>query len=83
MELGVGIIENLEAAVRYGGSTDGATSLAAGDYFFLPESEYGAVVNWGVFDSTNLAVECLRAQFEDNAEIKTDDTVTVQLAVEF
>jgi hypothetical protein len=48
---------------------------------FLPETQYGAVVNWGIFDSTNLALEYLRAEFEDDSA--ETDTVTVQLAIEF
>ena len=79
VEFGVGILENLEAAARYGGSTDGGDP-ASGE-FMLPESEYGAVVNWGLFDSTNLAFEYLHGEFE--SDVQTTDTFTVQLAVEF
>jgi hypothetical protein len=39
------------------------------------------VANWGIFDSTNLALEYLRAEFDDDA-VETD-TFTVQLAIEF
>ncbi|MCA1785653.1 MAG: hypothetical protein LC657_06710 [Desulfobacteraceae bacterium] len=42
---------------------------------------YGSVVNWGIFDSTNLALEYLRAEFEDDGP--ETDAVTVQLAIEF
>jgi hypothetical protein len=79
VELGVGILENLEAAARYGGSTDGGDPISG--EFMLPESEYGAVVNWGLFESTNLAVEYLHGEFEE--EFQTADTFTVQLAIEF
>ncbi len=48
---------------------------------FLPEKQYGAVANWGIFDSTNLALEFLRSEFDDDA-VETD-TVTLQLAIEF
>ncbi len=72
-EFGVMIVEDLELAVRYGGSDDGAD--------FLPEKQYGAVVNWGVFSYTNLALEYLHDEYEDDAE--ETDTVTAQLAIEF
>jgi hypothetical protein len=74
LELGVSVLENLETAIRYGGSDDGGAD-------FLPETQYGAVANWGIFDSTNLALEYLRAEFDDDA-VETD-TFTVQLAIEF
>ena len=74
LELGAAVLENLEMAVGYGGSDDGGDD-------FLPENQHGAVINWGIFDSTNLALEFLRAEFEDGGpEI---DTFTVQLAVAF
>ncbi len=72
-ELGVALLENLELAVRYGGADDGAD--------FLPETQCGAVVNWGFFDNTNLALEYLHGEFED--DYQTTDAVTAQLAVEF
>jgi len=74
LELGFSILENLEMAIGYGGSDDGGEE-------FLPETQYGAVTNWGIFDSTNLALEFLRAEFDDDA-VETD-TVTLQLAIEF
>lgn len=73
VELGVGITETLEAAVRYGGSEDGGAE-------FLPEAEFGAVVNWSVFDC-NLALEYMHREFED--DFQTTDTLTAQFAVEF
>ena len=73
VELGFAITDALEVAARYGGSDDG------GD--FLPESEYGAVLNWGLFENTNLAIEYLHGEFE-NDEQETD-LITAQLAVEF
>ncbi|MBC2712743.1 MAG: LbtU family siderophore porin [Desulfosarcina sp.] len=73
LEFGVAIMEALEVAARYGGSDDG------GD--FLPESEYGAVLNWGFFENTNLGLEYLHGEFED--DLMETDVVTVQLAVEF
>jgi hypothetical protein len=73
LELGIALAEGLEVAARYGGSDDGAE--------FLPESQYGAVVSWGVFENTNLALEYLHDEYEDDA--KEADTLTAQLAVEF
>lgn len=73
LELGIALAEGLEVAARYGGSDDGAG--------FLPESQYGAVVNWGCFENTNLALEYLHDEYED--DVNEADTVTVQLAVEF
>jgi hypothetical protein len=73
VELGAMIVDRLEVALRFGGAD------------FLPESQYGAVLNWGVFESTNLAVEYLHDEFDDTA-LAVDqeaDTVTFQLAVEF
>jgi hypothetical protein len=72
-ELGVALLENLELAVRYGGADDGAD--------FLPETQCGAVVNWGFFKNTNLALEYLHGEYEDDTQ--TTDAVTAQLAVEF
>jgi hypothetical protein len=74
LELGAAVLENLEMAVGYGGSDDGGDA-------FLPENQYGAVINWGIFDRTNLAFEYLQAEFEDDGP--ETDTFTVQLAVEF
>lgn len=74
VELGVTIIDNLGLAVRYGGSDDGGAD-------FLPESQYGAVLNWGFFKNTNLALEYLHGEFEDDAQ--ETDSFVAQLAVEF
>jgi len=74
VELGVTIIDNLELAVRYGGSDDGGPD-------FLPESQYGVVLNWGLFKNTNLAFEYLHGEFEEDAR-ETDSFIT-QLAIEF
>jgi hypothetical protein len=67
------ITDTVEVAARYGGSDDG------GD--FLPEEEFGAVVNWEFFKNTNLALEYLHADFED--EIRKTDIFTLQLAFAF
>jgi hypothetical protein len=74
LELGVSVLENLELAIGYAGSDDGGADS-------LPETQYGAVANWGIFDNTNLALEYLRGNFNDDA-VETD-TVTLQLAIEF
>lgn len=74
IELGAVVVDSLELAVRYGGSDDGGAD-------FLPETQYGAVVNWGFFDSTNLALEYLHDEYEDDA--MEADTFTAQLAIEF
>lgn len=73
LEFGVMVVDAVELAVRCGGSDDG------GD--FLPETQYGGVVNWGFFDSTNLALEYLHDEYEDDGD--EVDTITAQLAIEF
>jgi len=73
LELGVSLVENLEVAARYGGSDD--------DAGFLPESQYGMVLNWGAFKNTNIAVEYLHDEFEE--DIQQTDTFTAQLAIAF
>ncbi len=73
LELGIAIAEGFEVAARYGGSDDGAD--------FLPESQYGAVINWGIFKNTNLALEYLHDEYED--DVQEADTLTAQLAIEF
>jgi hypothetical protein len=73
VEFGVTIADALEIAARYGGSDDGGE--------FLPETEYGAVLNWGFLENTNLAIEYLHAEFEN--DVLETETITAQLAVEF
>lgn len=74
LELGMVLVDSLELAARYGGSNDGGAD-------FLPESQYGAVLNWGFLENTNLALEYLHGEFEDDAQ--ESDSVIAQLAVEF
>lgn len=74
VELGVAIIDNLELAVRYDGSDDGGAD-------FLPESQYGAVLNWGFFKNMNLAIEYLHGEFEDDTQ--ETDSFIAQLAIKF
>ena len=73
VELGMTLMQDVSAALRYGGSDDGSA--------FLPETQYGAVVNWGLFKNTNLALEYLHSEFED--DYQDIDTITAQLAIEF
>jgi hypothetical protein len=74
VELGAAIVENVEVAACYGGADDGGTE-------FLPETQYGAVLNWGIFENTNLALEYLHGEFEDDAQ--ETNSLVAQLAVEF
>ncbi len=73
VELAYMFNDKVEVAVRYGGSDDGET--------FLPESEYGCVVNWTIFESTNLGIEYLHCEFED--DVQETDSLTAQLAIQF
>jgi len=79
LELGFAFTDTLEAAVRYEGSDDGGDANSG--EFLLPESQYGAVVNWGFYENTNLALEYLHGEFE--GDYQETDTATLQLAVEF
>jgi hypothetical protein len=72
-ELAFAATDVVEIAARYGGSEDGAD--------LLPESQYGAVINWGFFDNTNLALEYLYGKFADDHG--KNHAVTAQLAIEF
>jgi hypothetical protein len=77
LELGFAVSDAWEIAVKYEGSEDGD----AGSGEFLPESQYGAVVNWGLFENTNLALEYLHGEFEN--DFQETDNITMQLAIEF
>ena len=77
--MGFAISDAMEIAARYGGSNDGGDSTSG--EFILPETQYGAVFNWGFFDNTNLAIEYIRDEFE--ADYQETDTFTLQVAVEF
>lgn len=72
VEFAVMVTDSVELGLRYGASND------AGD--FLPESLFGGVVNYAIFENTSVALEILTGKFEN------DDTITIctgQLAVEF
>ena len=71
-ELAYAATDRIEVAVKYEGGDD------LGD--FLPEDQYGAVVTYGLFENTSLALEYLHGEFENDDE---RDLVTTQLAVEF
>lgn len=73
-ELGITLLENLEVALRLAGSEDGGAE-------FIPESQYGLVINWCAFKNTLLALEYLHSEYEDDAQ--EVNAVTAQLAVEF
>lgn len=77
LEFGFAVSDSWEIAVKYAGSEDGD----AGGGEFLPESQYGAVVNWGIFENTNLAFEYLHGEFEN--DFQETDVLTTQLAIEF
>ncbi len=72
VELAVGIIDDLEIAVRYEASDD------CGD--FLPEKRYGGAITYGLFENTSLGLEYIHGEFENDDET---DVVTAQLAIEF
>ena len=65
-------IDNLEIAARYGGSNDTLN--------MLPDTQYGVVAAYGLFESTSLALEFIHNQFENDDEA---DIISAQLAVEF
>jgi len=71
-ELAVGVIDDLEIAVRYEASDD------CDD--FLPEKRYGGAITYGLFENASLAVEYIHGEFKNNDET---DVVTAQLAIEF
>ena len=72
LELAFAATDALEAAVRYEGSEDGGN--------WIPEIQYGAVVSYGIFDNTAVAVEYLHGEFENDDE---RDAFVAQLAIEF
>jgi hypothetical protein len=71
-ELAVGVIDDLEIAVRYEASDEGGN--------FLPEKRYGCAVTYGLFENTSLGFEYLHGEFKNNDKT---DVLTAQLAVEF
>lgn len=73
VEAGMTFMDNLGLALRYGGADDGGAE-------FLPETQYGAILNYGFFNC-NLALEYMHDEFEDDA--REVDTLLAQLAVSF
>ncbi|RJQ85935.1 MAG: LbtU family siderophore porin [Desulfobacteraceae bacterium] len=77
LELGYAFTDRWQAALRYGGSTDGD----AGSGEFLPTAQYGAIINWTLFENTKLGLEYLRSEFEN--DYQTSDAFAAQLAIQF
>ena len=71
-------IEDVEVAVRYGGSKDTLN--------FLPDTQVGICGIYEIFNNTTIGLEYLYEEFEYYEEIGKDTevvTITTQLAVEF
>ena len=77
IEVGYAFMDNLNAALRYGGSHDGDAEHGE----FLAETQFGAVMNWDMFEKTSLALEYMNSAYA--GDYQTVDAVTAQLAVEF
>ena len=73
-------IEDLEVAVRYGGSSDTAITLPTDTFIFLPDTQIGICGIYEIFNNTSIGLEYLHAKFENDDEVVT---ITTQLAVEF
>lgn len=74
-EIAVDLRDDLELAVRIGGSSEWAGE---------PESQYGACVSYGVWENASLSFEYLHDEFDSSFSSEDSrDTVTTQLAVEF
>ncbi len=75
-------IEDLEVAVRYGGSSDTAITLPPDPdtFIFLPDTQVGICGIYEIFNNTSIGLEYLHEEFENDDEVVT---ITTQLAVEF
>jgi hypothetical protein len=73
VEAGMQITEDIGLALRYGGSDDGG-------FEYLPETQYGVIVNYGFF-TCNLALEYMHNEFE--SDVQEFDRILAQLAVSF
>ncbi|MEZ4600028.1 MAG: LbtU family siderophore porin [Syntrophotaleaceae bacterium] len=71
-EIGCAVTDALTLAAKYEGGDD----LGG----LLPDSQYGAVASYALFENTTLALEYLHGEFENDDE---RDLVTAQLAFEF
>lgn len=78
LELAYAPVEDLEVAVRYAQTDDIKGGID--DAEALPELQYGVTVAYGLFDSTAVALEYLKNDYENNDELSV---VTAQLAIEF
>ena len=65
-------IEVLELAIRYGGSDKTLN--------FLPDTQYGGCISYGLLENTSLALEYMYGEFENDDQAHT---VTAQFAVEY
>ena len=80
-------IEDVEVAVRYGGSADTLpVTLLPDTHNLLPDTQVGICVIYEMFNNTSIGLEYLYEEFEYYEEIGKDTevvTITTQLAVEF
>ncbi len=76
-------IEDLEVAVRYGGSSDTAITLPPDTFIFLPDTQIGICGIYEIFNNTSIGLEYLYEDFENDDELDEVVTITTQLAVEF
>jgi len=65
-------IEVLKLAIRYGGSDKTLN--------FLPDTQYGGCISYGLFENTSLALEYMYGEFENDDKAHT---VTAQFAVAY
>jgi hypothetical protein len=72
LEFAVRPVEVFEIGLRYGGSDDSLD--------FLPETQWGVVAVYSLFENTSVGIEYLFSEFENDDEVTT---VTTQLAIEF
>lgn len=75
-EMAATIIPKLEAALRYGGSSD----TGAYDDIAMPQSQMGGALLYDLLDDTSVTFEYLHDEYKNETN---DDLATLQLAVEF
>ena len=75
-EMAATIIPKLEAALRYGGSSD----TGAYDDIAMPQSQIGGALLYDLLDDTSVTFEYLHDEYKNETN---DDLATLQLAVEF
>jgi hypothetical protein len=76
LEVGYALTDAWQVALRYGGSRDAGSGAGQ----FLPETQYGGVVNWALFDNTSLSLEFLHSAFRNQDR---SDAIVAQIAVLF